>query len=374
MVDKNLIDTALGRRPADLVVLNGKLVNVCTKEIYEAGVAITGEKIAAVGDVDHCIGKNTKIVDVRGKFLVPGLIDGHIHVESTMLTLTRFASAVLPHGTTSVMTDLHEIETVAGMEGVKEMLEEAKRTPLKVFLTVFFQIPQAPGLETVGFEIKPENVKELLRRPDAVSLSEVGPHPIFAGDERVYECIDYTLLQRKVVNGVLCGQKGKAISAAAAAGLMDDHEAWTTEEALDRIRMGMRVMMREGTNVFTKNLESCLKLITQYKLDARHCCMITDDVDALDLFEKGHMDHLVKRAMEEGADPVTAIQMASINPAEQYHVDDRIGSISPGKYADVLVVNDLRDFDVEKVMVNGKLIAENKKMGNCSPFRQTGTL
>jgi len=357
---KKLILVALGKEPADLAIINGNLVNVVTKEIYEGGVAVANGKIAAIGDVKYTIGSRTKVIDAKGAYITPGLIDGHIHVETSLMTYSRFAEAVLPHGTTAVMCDFHEVGIVAGVEGIKAMVKEARKTPLKLYLTVPVRIPFHPGLETVGGEIGPREVEELLKLPEAVGLSEIVAMNVLLGDPNYLKALELGKAFKVTLEGHAPTLKDQMLSAYAALGIRSDHESFTTEEALQRIRNGMRLMMREGS--VAKNLHETVKVIVEKKVDPRYAIMITDDVDAPDILRDGHLDHLIRRAVEEGVDPITALQMVTINTAENYRVDHEVGVLAPGRYADILLVDDLAKFNVKIVIANGEIIARNGKI------------
>ncbi len=355
-----LVDVAMGRAPADLVVKNGKLVNVDAGEIeHDVDVAIKGSRIALVGDAGHCVGKRTKVIDADG-YLVPGLLDGHLHVESSMLTPTQFARAVLPRGTTGVFIDPHEIANVLGMRGVKLMRDEGKGLPLKVFVLIPSCVPSAPGLETSGAEITPADVEEGLGWERVVGLGEVMNFPgVLKNDPKLMTKIRATLRASKVVEGHAPGLLGKELSAYRAAGVESDHESTTPEEAVQRLRLGMKLEIREGSTA--KNLAPLIKSVLERGLDTHRCLLVSDDRHPSDLLREGHVDHLVRRAIEEGLDPVRAVQMATLNTAEHFNRRE-IGSISPGKVADLVVVRDLEKFKVGKVIADGKLVARNGKL------------
>lgn len=357
-----LVEVALGRRPADLVIKGGHLVNVYTAEIEDGtDLAIRGKRIALVGDVERCIGKNTSVIEAENKFIIPGLLDSHIHIESSMVTVTQFARAVLPHGTTGVFIDPHEIANVLGMRGVKLMHDEGEDLPLKVFVTLPSCVPSAPGLETNGAEMSLADVVEGLKWDRVVGLAEVMDFPgVLSGNKKIHSEISATLDRRGVVEGHAPGLHGEKLSAYVAAGIASDHESSTGEETLEKLRLGMKVEIREGSAA--KNLKALIEPILRLGLDTRHCLLATDDRTPSDLISLGHMDHLVRRAIDEGIDPVSAIQMATINIAGHFGVDRELGGIAPGKIADVLIVNSLEKFSVEKVIADGKMVAENGKL------------
>jgi len=359
---------ALGKKPADLVIKGGKLVNVETSEIEpKADVVIAGNRIALVGDAGRCVGTRTHVINARGKFLTPGLLDAHVHVESSMLTVTQFARVVLPRGTTGAFIDPHEIANVLGMRGVKLMLDESERLPLKVFVALPSCVPSAPGLETSGAEIAPDDIARGLRWKRVVGLGEVMNYQgVLAGDKKMRGEIDAALRARKVVEGHAPGLLGGELSAYVAAGVRSDHESTSPEEAIQKLRLGMALEIREGSAA--KSLAALIKPILKLGLDTRHCLLATDDMHPKDLME-GHMDNVVRRAIEEGVDPVEAIRMATLNTAEHFGVDDDIGSISPGKIADVLIVGDLKKFDVAAVVASGKVVAKRGKLIAAHPAR-----
>jgi adenine deaminase len=357
-----LVDVALGRKPADVVIKGGHLVNVDTAEIEDGiDVALKGRRIALVGDGARCVGKNTSVIEAENKFIIPGLLDSHIHIESSMVTVTQFARAVLPRGTTGVFIDPHEIANVLGMRGVKLMHDEGADLPLKVFVTMPSCVPSAPGLETNGAEISLADVVEGLKWERVVGLAEVMDFPaVLSGNQKVHGEIRAALDRHSVVEGHAPGLHGSKLSAYIAAGIISDHESSTGDEAIEKLRLGMKLEIREGSGA--KNLKALVESILSLGLDTRHCLLATDDRHPLDLISEGHMDHLVRRAMEEGLDPISAIQMATINIADHFAVDSEVGGISPGKLADIVIVNSLEKFSVEKVIADGKLVAENGKL------------
>jgi adenine deaminase len=353
--------TALGEIPADLVVRNARLVNVNTGEIEpRIDVAVKGGKIALVGDASHCVGKRTEVIDARGGYLAPGLLDAHVHVESSMLTLTQFARAVLPRGTTGVFIDPHEIANVLGLRGIELFVRESKGLPLKVFVEIPPCVPSAPGLETTGAELGLEDVVKALKFENVVGLGEVMDFAsVLAGKEEIFRKIAAAENAGKVIEGHAPGLLGRKLAAYICAGIESDHEISTGEEAIEKLRRGMVLEIREGS--VAKDLSTVAKSILKRKLDTRRCLLVTDDIHPHDLLEKGHMDRVIRRAIEEGIDPVRAIQMASVNTAEHFGVSE-LGSLSPGKAADMIAIKDLQKFEVDRVFVNGILVAEGGKL------------
>ena len=359
-MDKKLLAAAGGQAPADIVVKNGKLVNVYTKEIYEGGVAISGDKIAAVGDVEYAIGEGTKVIDAGGNYITPGFIDGHIHPESSSLSIRSFAELVLKHGTTAVMTDLHEIGVVAGLEGIEAVLEEAEATDLKLYFVVPSHVPFAPNLETSGGHFNPEIIKKALERKDAVGISEVvGPY-ILNGFPELMESMDHVNhMPGKTCQGHLPDMEGAALNTCLAAGVTTDHESLSGEDALARLRNGCHLMIREGSAA--RNMADCLKPILEQKLDTSRVSIVTDDLHTVDAVDRGHLDDAVRTALKNGVDFPTAIQMVSLNAARAFHLDDEIGGLAPGKRADLNITTGEEAFEVLSVISGGKQIVDHKK-------------
>lgn len=361
-VSNSLVKVALGVEKADLVILNSTLVNVNSGEILEDwGVAVKRDRIASIGDVSHTIGDNTVIIDAEGKYVVPGFLDAHVHVESSMLNLTGFAKTVLPRGTTTVFIDPHEIANVLGLDGVKLMIRESKNLPLKVFITAPSCVPANPMFETSGAYLGPREVEEMLSWSEVVGLGEMMNYPgVLSVDREVFEKINTTHRIGKVVEGHDAGLLGKELTAYIAAGISSSHELTRKIDAVERLRLGMYVYMREGSAWL--DVAETVKAITEVKIDSRHACLVTDDREVDSLLRQGHMNHVVRRAIEEGIDPIRAIQMATINPAEHYNLDREIGSIVPSRYADILILRNLSRVEVETVITDGKVIARNGRL------------
>lgn len=355
-----ILNVALGKEPADLVIKEGNLVNVYTGEIYEADVAVKEKFIVKVGKVGKCIGKNTKIINAKGKYLLPGFIDGHIHIESSMLSIPRFAEAVLPHGTTAVATDFHEIGIILGIKGIRFMLDVAKQTPLKVFLMVPSHIPFMPGLETTGFKFVLRDIEEALTWEESVALSEVVSVQLLSLHETLLKGVELAKSKSKLVEGHAPALRGDVLQAFASAGIQSDHESTSLEEALEKLRLGIELMIREGS--VSQDLHEVIKVVTKNHVDTCKIMLVSDDMSCVDLVKFGHMNYKIKKAIEEGVDPIKAIQMVTINVAKHFRVDEIVGSITPGRLADIVVVNNLRELDIEKVVANGKLVVVNGKI------------
>jgi adenine deaminase len=359
-IDNKILHVALGKNPADLVIINGKIVNVFCGEIYDGGIAISGTKIAAVGDVEYTIGQGSEVIDAKGSFLVPGLIDGHVHVESSMLDITHFAEMAVRHGTTSIMTDLHEVAAVGGLEVVKEVLDEAKNLPFKIYFVVPSHVPFSPGFETTGGSIGPDEVKEALQYPRSVGLSEVVVTSALAEDPRLWKSMQITRAGGLSLHGHCPFTEGPNLSGYASLGIRTDHESFTLNDGINRLRAGIHVQIRDGSTA--EGIPDIIRLITEKGYDSRHISVITDDYLAEDLVSKGYMDAVCRRLMSFGVDPLTAIQLISLNAAEAYQVEDEIGVLAPGREADILFVKDLSTFTVHGVISRGKFIVEDGQL------------
>ena len=359
-MDNKLIRVALGKEPADIVIKNGKLVNVITHEIYETEIAIANGKIASIGPVPAgAVGPDTQIIDAEGMYLAPGFLDAHIHIESSMLSYTEFAKMVVRHGTTAVATDLMEITIVSGIEGMKEVMAEAKSTPVKLY----YPIPafmEESGLQTTGSTLHADMIDELIKLPEAVGLAEVLAPPILAESPASAHMLELAKRYHKSVEGHAPAVLDEKLNAYVGASVTSDHESTYKEEALQKLRAGLHVLMREGSA--STDLRPCLKMITEEHVDTRYCSMVSDDIDALHISRKGHLDNKVRIAVEAGIDPVTAIQMVTINPAENFRIQDQVGSITPGKIADIVFLSSLEKCQVEKVIANGELIVSDRKL------------
>lgn len=360
-MNKELLAVAKGLKPADLVINNGQIVNVYSGEIYEGGVAVCGDTIAAVGDVAYCIGENTKVIDAEGKYLTPGFLDGHIHPESSSLAIRPFAEAVLAHGTTGIMTDLHEIGVVSGLEGIEAVLKEAEATDLKVYFVVPSHVPFAPSLETSGGHFNPEIIRKALARPDAVGLSEcVGPY-ILGELPELMESFDDTLaMPGKTLQGHLPEMNGPAMSACIAAGVSTCHESHCEQDVLGRLRNGCHLMMREGSAA--RNMPTLLKAVLDHKLDTSMVSIVTDDLHTVDLAERGHLDDSLRTALGMGLDFVKAIQMVTVNCAKAFNLEQKIGGLAPGRRADINITTGAEDFKVLSTFAGGKQITDNGKL------------
>lgn len=360
---RTLVDTAMGRLPADMVILNGQWVCVQSGEIIpHTDIAIKEGRVAYVGEnARHTIGKKTKVIEANGRYLVPGLLDGHMHVESGMVTVTEFVRAVAPRGTTGMFIDPHEIANVFGLKGVKLMVDEAQKQPIHVWVQMPSCVPSAPGLETPGASIGPREVAAAMKWKGIIGLGEMMNFPgVFMGDRNMLEEMAITHAHGKTVGGHYASPDlGLPFHGYAAGGAEDDHEGTRLEDAIARVRQGMKAMLRYGSAWL--DVAAQVKAVTERGLDPRHFILVTDDSHAQTLSQEGHMDRVLRHAIEQGLDPMTAIQMMTINTAEHFGVAKEMGMIAPGRWADVLLVDDLKDFHAGMVIARGQVIAEDGK-------------
>lgn len=363
-VAAQLIDVAMGRKHADLVIRNGRWVNVHSGEIIPGtDIAVAHGRIAYVGpDAAHCIGPATKVIDAAGRYLVPGLCDAHMHVESGMVTVTEFARAVIPHGTTSMFIDPHEIANVLGLNGVKLMHDEAMGLPVNVFVQVPSCVPSAPGLETPGATLGPAEVTDAMGWPAIIGLGEMMNFPgVVAGDDKMLAEMAATAQAGKTIGGHYASPDlGRAFHAYAAGGPADDHEGTRAEDAIARVRQGMRAMLRLGSAWY--DVAAQVKAITESGLDSRNFILCTDDSHSGTLVRDGHMDRVVRHAIAQGLKPMTAIQMATLNTAQHFGLERELGSITPGRRADFVLTSDLISLPVDMVIARGTVLAEHGKL------------
>jgi adenine deaminase len=347
---RELVSVARGKEPADLLIRNARVINTFTGEIEQADVAIYGGRIAGIGHYDEA----QEIIDLQGGFLAPGLINGHTHIESSMLHPARYAQAVVPRGTLAVVTDLHEIANVCGLEGVRFVMDWAQRLPLDMVFMAPSCVP-ATHLETSGARIGPAEIQDLLAYPNVIGLGEMMNFPgVVGGDEEVLTKI--TASKGRVIDGHAPGLAGKELNAYLSTGIGSEHEATTLEEGREKLRRGMYLMIREGSS--EKNLDALLPLVTDSTY--KRCIFVVDDRSCSDLFRGGDIDAVVRKAIDRGLEPVRAIQMATINTAEYFRLYDR-GGIGPGYIANLVTITDLAKLEIDMVFYQGKLVARQGK-------------
>jgi adenine deaminase len=354
----------MGRAPADLVLRAGRWVNVHSGEVIPStDVAIAAGRFAYVGpDASHCIGDSTRLIEADGRYLVPGLCDGHMHVESGMLTVTEFARAVIPHGTTTMFIDPHEIANVLGMAGVKLMHDEALHLPISVYVQMPSCVPSAPGLENAGAALGAEEVKAAMSWPNIVGLGEMMNFPgVAAKDANMLSEIAAAQAAGKVVGGHYASPDlGLPFHAYVAGGPADDHEGTRLEDAIARVRQGMRAMLRLGSAWY--DVAAQIKAVTEQGLDSRNFILCTDDSHSGTLVNEGHMNRVVRHAIAQGLKPVTAIQMATINTAQHFGLERELGAIAPGRRADLILTSDLALLPIEMVIARGRVLAEGGRL------------
>jgi adenine deaminase len=347
---RSLIAVAKGEAPADLILTNARVVNTFNGEVEKASVAIYNGLVAGVGEYRQA----KEIIDLDAKYLAPGLINGHTHLESSMLDVGQYARAVVPCGTSAIVTDLHEIANVCGIKGIKYVLESALNLPFDLFLMAPSCVP-ATRLETSGAKITPADIKKILRYHNCIGLGEVMDYPgVLAGHTTVLKKI--SAVQKNIIDGHAPGVKGKDLNAYIAAGIHSDHESVALAEAEEKLRRGMYVMIREGST--ERNLEALLPLVTDKTY--QRCFFVVDDRHAEDILHDGDIDAVVRKAIKLGLNPVRAIQMATINTAEYYRLD-KLGAIAPGYFANLIVLDNLADFKVNSVFYRGRMVSRGRK-------------
>ena len=346
-----MIDVAMGRNKAQLVFKNVNLINVFTGEIYRTDVAVHDGYIAGIGEYQGAVELN-----MEGKYLCPSFIDGHVHIESSFVTPGEYAKSVVPRGTTTVVADPHEIGNVKGIAGIKYMIEGAENVPLNVHIMLPSCVPSTP-FENAGTVLKSEDLIELINHPKVLGLGEMMDYPSVISCEK--STINKIVLAKNVnkfIDGHAPGVVGKDLGGYVMSGIRTDHECVTPEEAMQRLRLGVHVMFREGSAA--RNIIGLLPAINEYTIG--RCMFCTDDRHPEDILQSGHIDNNIRVAIENGLEPVKAIQMATINAARCYNIE-KVGAIAPGYKADLVILNDLETVEVYQVYKKGRLVAENGK-------------
>lgn len=358
---KEYIDAGSSKIKADLAIINGTLINVDTSEYYKANIAIYKEKIVAVDkDISDYIDEHTKIIDAKNKYLSPGLIDCHIHVECSKLSMTRFAQAVLPHGTTSIVSGLDEYISVIGLTGLKEIFQEINNSPLKVFWGLPYKTPYTIPESTIAYDISGKDHQKIQSNPNCYGVWETVREAVQTKDESTIEALLEAQKNHKPIFGCSPMTKGKQLNEFLMSGVRVDHESYDHEELLEKARKGLHVVIRESA--VTKFLNENIKALTEKTPGiSRHVSFCSDDVSARYILDNGHIDRMIKLAINAGVSPMEAIQMATINGAEANEIDNQVGSIAPGKDADILIIDQPGKFNIETVISKGKLIEENSK-------------
>lgn len=349
---KELIAAAKGEQPVDCLFTNARIINVFSGEIIFGHIAVSGGYIVGIGDYQA-----EKTVDLKNRYVSPGLIDAHVHIESSMTSVAEFAKAVVCKGTTTVVADPHEIANVMGTAGIDYMLQSSENLPMNIFFTLSSCVP-ATNMETAGAVLGPDALKPYLNHERIVGLGEMMNFPgVLFGDDVVIQKIKDTLSQNKPVDGHAPGLTGKDLNAYIAAGILSDHECTTAEEAMEKLRRGMHIMIREGTGA--KNLKDLLPVINDKTADRIMWC--TDDRHPGDICEQGHIDFMIRTAIQNGIDPITAIRVGTINPVQYFRLK-QVGAIAPGKRADMVVFSNLKNITAEEVYTSGRRVALEGKL------------
>ncbi len=337
------ITAASGRKTADTLFINGNVINVFTGEIRKTSVAVTSGHVCGFGAYE-----SREVVDLNGAYMAPGFMDSHVHIESAMVTPETFARAVVPRGTTTAIADPHEIANVLGIEGIRYMMDAAQKHPMNILFALPSCVP-ATTMETSGANLAAPDLAPLFSHPSVCALAEMMNYPgVIFQDPGVMAKLTAAHKAGKPVDGHAPGVTGKALHAYVAAGILSDHECTSCEEALEKLRMGMHIMVREGTNA--RNLEALMPAITDHTWSRMMWC--TDDRHPGDILFEGHVDYIIRKAIALGLDPIRAIQMGTINCARYFGIQDA-GAIAPGRRADFVIFRDLKKLDIEKVYVKG---------------------
>ncbi|MCL1876043.1 MAG: adenine deaminase [Synergistaceae bacterium] len=349
------IHASSGKKKADLLINDVQIADVYTESFYQGSIVVSGGKFVAISPSWTPLAE--EVIDGRGKYAVPGFMDAHMHIEATLLMPRALAEAIVPRGTSALFVDAMEIANVCGAEGLKALVDSSAGIPLRVWLEVPSRVPTAPGLETTGGALGAMEVDELLKHDFSVSLGELDPSKVLTIKEEYLEKIASAKKYRKICNGHAIGLNWDNLNTYAAAGLMDDHESVDYNMMFDRLRLGIKPLVREGS--CERNLDALVGGIVQNGLNIDGVLFCTDDKHVNDIFSEGHINYNVKRSVEIGLSPIKAIKIASLNAARHFRIDDLTGSITPGKYADFMLLDDLKNFNPTHVFSAGRLVARD---------------
>lgn len=354
------IRSALGREPLDLLISGVQLVDVFSGRVRETDIGIRGERLVSTFPRGEAESRET--IEADGSYAVPGLIDAHVHIESTLLTPASLAEVIVPTGTTTLFVDPMEVANVAGLEGLEAFFSGVEQLPYRIFIQVSSRVPTAPGLETTGGNLGLEQVERILNWPQAVSLGELDPSKVLGTSAEHLRKVLAARKLGKIANGHAIGLEGAELEAYAAVGITDDHECVTVDQLEARLAVGMAAMIREGSS--ERNLHDLIGGILERQIDTRHLMFCTDDKHPSDIRREGHINYNVNEAINLGMDPMQAIQMASINAAEHFRIGHLIGVIAPGRFADILLCGSLDEIRPEMVLVGGRVVAESGSLAD----------
>lgn len=352
------LQAAQGSIPVDLLIENAKIVNVYTEKIINGSIAIKNGKIVAINPDKKLEAKET--YDAKGQYALPGFMDAHVHIETTLLTPESLSSLIVPCGTTTMFVDAMEIANVSGAKGLKALLNSNKDLPYRIYSEIPSRVPTAPGLETTGGVLGLEEVTDLLEENDSVSLGELDPSKILNIREEYLMKILCAKEKGKIANGHAIGLNWDDLNVYATAGLDDDHECVTFEELLQRNSLGMTVMVREGSS--ERNVERLMKGVIENQLTTEHLIFCTDDKHANDITNEGHINYNVNKTIKLGLNPIKAIKMATLNCARHFRLDHLLGSITPGRFADIIFTKDIHEIKPTSVFKEGKLVSKDGKL------------
>lgn len=360
-----LVRAALGQIPLDLVIENLKVVNVYTGEIEDGSLGILDGRIVSLSPADL---ERKETHDGQGRYALPGFIDAHVHLDSSLITPEMLASLIVPTGTTVMLADPMESINVGGYKGLEALLTARDSLPYHLYIEVSSRVPTAPDLETTGGKLELDEVREVLTWDSAISLGELDPSKVLGLKEEYFEKVAAAHALGKIANGHAAGLSGRQLEAYVCGGLSDDHEGVDYEEAFARLRLGLPIFVREGST--ERNLEPIITGVVEKDLDTRHLMYCTDDKHPDDILEEGHIDYMINKSIDLGLDPVTAIQMATVNAAVHFRVDGELGSLTPGRWADIVLAEDLRRIKPTHVYYKGELVAQDGELvrppGNAS--------